>query len=72
MIPKSYNEWKHCIVEKCKIPLTPQYIQSRMEALESDSSPESMKFRKLYGDEHFQQIKKWFEQALKDVQGENT
>ena len=64
MIPASYSEWRHCIEEKCNIPLTEPYIKSRLEALQAKESHDTKKFRKLYGDQYWLQVIQWFKQAL--------
>ena len=64
MIPGSYEEWRSCIVEKCGIPLSKSFAESRLEALRDSSSPATVKFRNLYGDAYWQQVLAWFEKAL--------
>lgn len=33
VIPRTYEEWKHCITVLCGIELTPAYVFERIEAL---------------------------------------
>ncbi len=69
MIPKTYEEWRHCITIKCGIPLTDTYIRSRLDVLKNETSQEVKKFRNLYGDSHLMQVIDWFTRALKDETG---
>ena len=33
MIPNTYEEWRHCIQDICRIPLTPAFVEERLQAL---------------------------------------
>ena len=67
MIPTNYQEWRHCIEVKCNIPLTKNFITTRIEALQDLSEDETVKFQKLYGDDYRLQVLEWYEQALRQV-----
>jgi len=60
MIPKTYNEWRECIVNDCGIALTVEFAQSRVSILKDSNHPETQKFKKLYGDEHLKNTLSWF------------
>lgn len=65
IIPKSYEEWHHCITVICRQELTPMYIESRIRALNSPNDHMTQKFIELYGDQQRLLTLKWFEQAKK-------
>ena len=59
-IPTTYEEWVHCITEKGKIPLTPEFARQRIASLGDANSPEATQFARLYGEAHRAQIVAWF------------
>lgn len=65
-IPTNYAEWHKCITVHCGIPLTPVYITRRLIALRQSESEETIRFRRLYGDQHWQNVMHWFLQAKGD------
>ena len=65
-IPTHYPEWHKCITVHCGIPLTPDYITRRLTALRQSESEETIRFRRLYGDQHWQNVMHWFLQAKGD------
>lgn len=67
IIPNSYEAWKHCITVKCKIPLTEQYINERLQELENTSDYHTQQFVNSYGDQHRQRVIRWFQQAKSDL-----
>jgi hypothetical protein len=62
MIPRTYVQWRHCIVELCKQPLTPGYIDARIKALNDPRDETTRKFVKLYGDQQRIKTLQWFDQ----------
>lgn len=70
-LPHSYEEWKHCITVKCKIPLTADYVAKRITALSNPREPTTSRFVALYGDAHRLRIIEWFEQARVEIGGGN-
>ena len=62
-IPTNYEEWRHCIIVECELELTPDYIEKRIVALNSDKEHYTQQFVKLYGREYLQQVLSWFVQA---------
>lgn len=63
-IPDSYAAWKHCITVECGIPLTPDFIKQRLSVWQNPKLEETQRFRRSYGDAHWQQVVGWFQQAL--------
>ena len=63
MLPQSFEEWRHCIEEKCKIPLTPGYIETRIAALQLKDSKEVKDFVRLYGEDHLEKVLGFFQMA---------
>lgn len=59
MIPQTYEEWKHCIIHDCKIKLTNDFVKSRLMVYENNRHPETMKFIKLHGKQHLNNIINW-------------
>jgi len=69
-IPNSYIDWKHCITVECGIPLTLGFVRERLGIFTDPKSPESGRFRKLYGESHWQNVVQWFWQAQTELQSE--
>jgi len=67
IIPKTYEEWRHCIVVECGIELTPDYISGRISALKNDKDYYTQQFVKLYGQLYLQQVLDWFMQSKSKV-----
>lgn len=62
MIPHTFEQWKHCIIEECKINLTKDFAQSRLRVYQNRNNPETQKFITLYGEQHLENIIKWLKQ----------
>ena len=60
MIPKTYDEWKKCIVIDCKIELTREFAEKRLAKYRDIESEETKKFISLYGQPHYVNIINWF------------
>jgi hypothetical protein len=67
-IPETYEQWRHCIIELCKQPLTPMYIDARIKALNDPSDYTTRKFIELYGDHQRLRTLKWFEKEKNTTQ----
>lgn len=65
--PENYEQWKHCITVECRIPLTPSFVSQRLASWRNDSSEETLRFRRLYGDGYWQLVISWFEQAEREL-----
>lgn len=59
MIPNTFNEWKDCIVNHCKIPLTKDFATQRLNVYTNRENPETKKFVALYGERHLERIINW-------------
>mgnify|MGYP006237207827 CR=1 FL=1 len=59
MIPQTFEEWQNCIVNDCKIMLTKEFAQQRLEVYTDANNPETRKFAALYGEQHVQNIISW-------------
>ena len=66
-IPKTYDEWKHCITVKCDSPLTQAYVAERLEALSNRKEFHTEKFIDRWGEAHHAQTVAWFAQATKEL-----
>ena len=60
---RTYDDWKHCITEICKVPLTPDYVAMRLKELRDPRAYNTQKFVSTWGEGHRKQIIAWFEQA---------
>lgn len=62
MIPQTFSEWKHCIINECKINLTKDFARQRLAVYLDTTHPETQKFIQLYGGKHLQNVINWFQQ----------
>ena len=60
MIPQTFEEWRNCIVNDCKIKLTSTFVETRLNIYENESHPETRKFVDLYGRQHLNNIIYWY------------
>jgi hypothetical protein len=67
MIPYTYQDWRHCIQETCKIKLEPNFIRERLLELNDQKHPKTLEFTRHYGEEHTKLVISWFEKALLEV-----
>jgi len=65
-IPQTYEAWRHCIEVGCAIPLTAEFLAGRIRVLTQGEAEETLRFRKLYGDEHWQRVLHWFRRAAEE------
>jgi len=63
----SYEEWKHCITVSCDIPLTPDFVEKRLEALRNSADLHTRKFIDSWGEAHLARVIGWFEQAEREL-----
>ena len=63
MIPTTYLEWRDCMINKCKIPLTKEFAQKRLDVYMNKKHPETKKFVVMYGEQHLQNIIRWYQQV---------
>lgn len=59
MIPETFEAWKSCMINDCKISLTKDYVMSRLAIYQDMKNKETQKFVSLYGQEHLQNIVYW-------------
>lgn len=59
-IPQSYEEWHYCITVECGIPLTLEFIEERLTALQEISDFKTKQFVQLYGRQYHEQVLSWF------------
>jgi hypothetical protein len=67
VIPQTYSAWRHCIEVECGIPLTPEYIASRLNVLREPAADETRRFVQRYGRVHWQRVVAWFETAAEQA-----
>jgi len=61
MIPQTYETWRNCIVNDCKIELTEQFASARLAVYQNPKNEETKKFVELYGDQHLKNIIQWLQ-----------
>jgi len=66
-VPQTFEQWHHCITVDCGLTLTPTFIKERLTVWRDDNADETQRFRRLYGDAHWQAVLGWFEQAQRLV-----
>lgn len=67
IFPTSYENWRRCIVEKCRCPLTADYIAQRLAALRDPANAHTRDFLRVYGAAHLQTVIGWFERAQREL-----
>lgn len=60
MIPQTFEEWKNCIVNDCKINLTKEFALQRLAVYSNKNNDATKKILALYGEIHLQNIINWF------------
>ncbi|MGO3109533.1 MAG: hypothetical protein ACTIJ8_13790 [Sphingobacterium sp.] len=66
MIPQTFEQWKNCIINDCKINLTEDFARQRLAVYQDGGNPETRKFTLLYGEQHLQNTIQWFRMVLKN------
>tara|TARA_R110001592_G_scaffold211976_2_gene464069 strand:- start:247 stop:438 length:192 start_codon:yes stop_codon:yes gene_type:complete len=61
MIPQTFEQWKSCIVNDCKISLTPEFAKTRLVVYLDYQNAETKKFESLYGKQHLHNIINWLQ-----------
>ena len=64
MIPRTFEEWKNCIVNDCKINLTKSFAEKRLSVYENRKNPETKKFIELYGEQHLDNVIYWYKKFI--------
>ena len=62
MLPTTFDEWKNCIINDCRINLNKDFAQKRLAVYTNQNNPETQKFISLYGENHLNNIINWFKQ----------
>ena len=60
MIPQTFEQWKSCIINDCKINLTKEFARQRLTVYQDGDNTETRKFIQLYGKQHLLNIIEWF------------
>lgn len=71
MIPSTFEQWKNCIVNDCKIKLTQNFIAGRLRVYEDKRNNETKKFIQLYGEQHLNNVVYWLKRSAKETAGSN-
>ena len=66
-IPKTYEQWHHCITVECGVPLTAKFIAQRLAVWRDEQAKETTRFRSRYGDAHWCAVVAWFERAEQEL-----
>lgn len=61
--PENYEQWRHCIIVECRIPLTQDFVAGRLAVWRDSQAEETRRFRGLYGEDYLQAVIGWFERA---------
>lgn len=64
---RTYDDWKHCISEICKIPLTEEFVRRRLTELGDTQNHNTQKFVSTWGENHRKQIVTWLEMAEREL-----
>jgi hypothetical protein len=66
VIPNTYEEWLDLMKSKAKEVLSRESIEARIKVLSNSNHAETIQFRHLYGDEHWQKVLSWFNRAAQE------
>ncbi|WP_415716532.1 hypothetical protein [Roseibium sp.] len=69
---RTYDDWKHCITDICKVPLTANYVAARLKELRDTENFDTKKFVGSWGEPHRQRVVAWFEQAERELAGDTS
>lgn len=64
MIPQTFEQWKNCIVNDCKINLNREFATQRLAVYIDNKNPETQKFISLYGEQHRLNIINWLDKII--------
>jgi hypothetical protein len=64
MIPETFEQWKYCIENNCKIALTKEFAQQRLAVYQSKQHAETQKIIALYGNHHYLNILSWLNKII--------
>ncbi|HWL07589.1 MAG TPA: hypothetical protein VNQ76_04230 [Planctomicrobium sp.] len=63
VIPRSYQEWKECIMVRCQINLTREFVTRRLGELRNPNELSTREFVRKYGQDYTDQVIGWFAAA---------
>lgn len=63
-IPLSFEEWKKCIENDCKIPISKEFATQRLNAMLNKKSGQTITFIEKYGEQHYSNIISWLKRAI--------
>lgn len=66
-IPKTFEQWKHCLIYNCKINLTQAFAKERISIYENPDNVETKNFAKIYGHQHLNNIILWFKRIINEA-----
>lgn len=67
IVPRNYEEWKHSIAVECGMPLTPEYVQQRITALNDMGDYHTQKYIETWGEQLHKRTLEWFETAASEL-----
>lgn len=62
MIPRTFEEWRNCIINDCRINLNQDFAAKRLAVYSDKDNPETQKFISVYGESHLNNIIHWLKQ----------
>lgn len=64
---RNYKEWKHCITQLCRIPLTLPYVEASLTALQDPRDYTTQRFVENWGEAHRLRVSEWFRIARAEL-----
>jgi hypothetical protein len=64
VVPQTYEQWAHCIVHACGMPLTPEFARARLESLTRAHGEEAERFAALHGRDQRARVTAWYGRTL--------
>lgn len=64
---RTYDDWRHCITQLCRIDLTPEFVARRLTELRDPNDYGTQKFIESWGQAHLTNVIGWFEQAEREL-----
>ncbi len=60
LLPSDYASWRYCVVAKCGLALTLEFLKVRIALLGDPRHEETLRFASFYGDCYREQALAWF------------
>lgn len=67
LVPENYEDWKVCITVYCGIPLTREFVQQRIIALNDKKDFHTQRFIERWGQAHHDRTLAWFQKAAEEL-----